>query len=103
MLEFGPFRTHACVRTDGPVKQTINLITILLHLSEQREQPGKPERMDLFLARYLKQKYGDDKTVADNAYNLNDAIERFAPDDEQFALFNGVLSAEVSGIGTGVV
>ena len=55
------------------------------------------------MARYLKQKYGDDKTVADNAYNLNDAIERFAPDDEQFALFNGVLSAEVSGIGTGVV
>ena len=62
----------------------------------QKEEPStNPEPMDAFLVRYLKQRFGDDKMVAEKAYNLHDSIERFAPDDEQFALFKGVLNKEV--------
>ncbi|XP_072013895.1 translin-associated factor X-interacting protein 1-like [Amphiura filiformis] len=63
--------------------------------SEREEPSSNPEAMDTFVLRYMRQRYGDDKTVADQAYNLHDAIERFAPDDEQFALFKGVLNKEL--------
>lgn len=56
---------------------------------------GKRENMAEFLHRYLQRRFSLDTMVMEWGYNLHDALQRYANDDN-IGLFWGVLTGEVS-------
>lgn len=51
--------------------------------------------MDSFVARFLDERYRDKKMIAEKAYNLHDACERYRETEGMCELFYQVLKDEV--------
>ncbi|XP_022094561.1 translin-associated factor X-interacting protein 1-like [Acanthaster planci] len=82
--------------TKGEALELIKEIWKAKTKQESEKESGPPEPMDTFVARFLDERYRDKKMIAEKAYNLHDACERYKDEEAMCELFSQVLQDEVN-------
>ncbi|XP_038076269.1 translin-associated factor X-interacting protein 1-like [Patiria miniata] len=81
--------------TKGEALELIKEIWKAKNKRESEKENASTEPMDTFVARFLDERYRDKKMIAEKAYNLHDACERYRDMEGMCELFYQVLTDEV--------
>ncbi|XP_071785996.1 translin-associated factor X-interacting protein 1-like [Asterias amurensis] len=79
----------------GDALELIKEVWAAKNKQESQKEDGSVGPMDAFLAEFLDDRFRDKKMIAEKAYNLHDALERYE-DEGLCSLFYQVLKNEIS-------